>query len=587
MAPFAQPELPQALIDELTALFGSRQFGELQGAVTPALEAHPNSGWLWQMYGLALSGQGRDPIAALEHAARLSPKTPGIHINLGNALARAGRQADAVTRYRRALALDSGIVEAHINLAHCLFGLAQHDDAIASYEQALQRKPGDEELIQHLAAAHLGCGNSLRAQGRLEAAIAHYESAVAISPDYSAAHSNLGTALRLAGLPGEASRVCLKAVELDPKLLAPLITLADIEADCGDFIGAERRLRQAIAIECDMPEAWAALAYVKRMSAEDSLWLDKVRELAGSGLPAPQETVLRYALGKSLDDAGQYAEAASHYQRANVLARSFAARHDRGAVERTVDAFVRRYDAATLRRLRAGGLTSQQPVFIVGMVRSGTTLTEQILDAHPRVFGAGELNFWNEVASCAPLDSESRLAVTVRSAAARYLELIGTLASCAARVVDKMPGNFMHLGLIHAALPGARIIHMSRDPRDNALSIYFQRFEAMHTYANDLEDIAHFHSQYERLMAHWSAVLPASALLEVPYEGLVNDQKLWTRRMLEFIGLDWDPSCLNFERSVGTVRTASNWQVRQGLNRGSIGRWRHYEQWFVPPSGRQ
>jgi tetratricopeptide (TPR) repeat protein len=583
----SQPELLPALIDELTALFGSGRYRELEARVKPLLDAHPNSGWLWQMYGLALSGQpGRDAIAPLSHAARLMPQNPLIHINLGNALARVGQQAEAVERYRRALNLDSGRLDALVNLGHCLFALNKYDEAIASYRQGLRLKPGDAEIERHLAAAHLGSGNALAAQGHLETALTHYQSSVQIAPTYAAAYANLGTALRRSGRHSEARQACLKAVELDPQLVSTHLALADMDAQMGDFAGAERRLRQAIAIEPDMAEAWAGLAYLKRISSEDAVWLDKVRALASQGLPPSQEAVLRFALGKSLDDLEQYDEAATHYQRANALARSLTAPYDPARVERTVDAFVHRYDAATLERLRVDGSTSNRPVFVVGMIRSGTTLIEQVLGAHPEASGAGELNFWNGVAASVHgyLDHEERLRATLRTAATRYLELIEKLAPSAKRVIDKMPGNFMHLGLIHAALPGARVIHVTRDPRDNALSIYFQRFEEQHGYAADLNDIAQFRTQYQRLMVHWSRVLPADAVLEVPYGGLVNEPELWTRRMLEFIGLEWDPRCLDFERDIGTVRTASNWQVRQGLQRGSLGRWRHYPQFFEPKS---
>lgn len=579
------PELPPAIIDELTALFAAKRYGELEAKAKSLLDAHQDSGWLWQMYGLALSGQsGRDAIAPLSRAAQLMPYNPLIHTNLGNALARAGRQSEAVERYRRALSLDSARLDAHLNLAHCLFALNKHDEAIASYRQALRLKPGDAEIERHLAAAHLGSGNALGIQGQVAGALAHYQAAVRLAPDYAAAHANLGIVLRLAGHHTEARQACLKAVELDPHQAAPFITLADLAAESGDFAAAERHLREAIALEPDMPEAWAGLAYLKRMSTDDSLWLEKVRALASRGLPPPQEVVLRFALGKALDDAGRYDEALTHYQRAKVLSRLLVAPYDPAQVERTVDEFARRYDAATLQRLCAEGSSSHRPVFVVGMVRSGTTLTEQILAAHPQASGAGELSFWNGVATLlhGQLDDEKRLVATLRAAATRYLEMIATLAPTAARVIDKMPGNFMHLGLIHGALPGARIIHMTRDRRDNALSIYFQRFQTQHSYASDLNDIAHFYAQYQRLMAHWSQVLPAAVLLEVPYEGLVNEPERWTRRMLEFIGLEWDPRCLNFERSIDTVRTASNWQVRQGLQRGSIGRWRHYPQLFEP-----
>jgi hypothetical protein len=165
--------------------------------------------------------------------------------------------------------------------------------------------------------------------------------------------------------------------------------------------------------------------------------------------------------------------------------------------------------------------------------------------------------------------------------ARQYLERLNELSD-APRVVDKMPLNFMNLGLIHAAFPQAKIIHLRRDPIDTCLSIYFQYFNHQHRYANDLDSLAHFYGQYLRVMEHWRALLPATTLLEVPYDQLVNDQELWSRRMVEFIGLPWDPRCLDFHRTERTVITLSKWQVRQKIHTGSSGRWRHYERHVGP-----
>jgi len=163
-----------------------------------------------------------------------------------------------------------------------------------------------------------------------------------------------------------------------------------------------------------------------------------------------------------------------------------------------------------------------------------------------------------------------------------YLEMLKGLSPDEARVVDKFPTNFLLLGLIHAALPQARIIHMRRNPIDTCLSIYFQHLEAANSYANDLDDLVHYYSEYRRLMRHWRAVLPTGSMLEVPYEGLVQDLPVWSRRMLDFIGLPWDPGCLEFHQSARAVVTASRWQVRQKLSTSSVERWRNYER-FVGP----
>ena len=220
------------------------------------------------------------------------------------------------------------------------------------------------------------------------------------------------------------------------------------------------------------------------------------------------------------------------------------------------------------------------------MPRSGTSLAEQILASHPAVYGAGEVSFWNaayDVYRQAELEGKAN-AQWIGGLGRDYLGCLAALSS-ATRVVDKMPANFLYAGLIHAALPRARIIHMRRNPLDTCLSIYFQNFFNIGPYANDLDDLAHYYGEYLRISNYWRAVLPAAALLEVPYEALIADQAHWTRRMLDFIGLPWDPKCLDFHQTERIVITASKWQVRQKINTGSAGRWKNYERFLGPLRG--
>jgi len=222
------------------------------------------------------------------------------------------------------------------------------------------------------------------------------------------------------------------------------------------------------------------------------------------------------------------------------------------------------------------------------MPRSGTTLAGQILASHPDVFGAGELEFWNAAAAgmgaaaLAGGAAGSNDPNQISGLASEYLRKLTELSPSALRVVDKMPGNFMQLGLIHAAFPLARIIHLRRNPIDTCLSIYFQQLTTAHAYANDLDDLAHYYTEYHRLMQHWQATLPQGAMLDLRYENLVEAPELWARRLVEFAGLPWDAACLDFHLSYRTVITSSRWQVRQQISKSSMGRWRHYES-FVEP----
>jgi hypothetical protein len=253
-----------------------------------------------------------------------------------------------------------------------------------------------------------------------------------------------------------------------------------------------------------------------------------------------------------------------------------------------------------VRAVHAGVSESELPVFVVGMPRSGTSLIEQILASHPQAHGVGELNFWEEASETlasglrAPAGARPGArgaALAVRLAydtsgfaqlARRYLTRLSTHSGGALRVIDKMPGNFLYAGLIHAVFPRARIIHVQRQPLDTCLSMYFQNFFHLHPYAADLEALAHYYRQYLRVTEHWRTLLPAASLLEVPYEALIADQEHWTRRLLDFVGLSWDPRCLDFHETERVVITASRWQVRQKINAGSVGRWRNYERHLGP-----
>ena len=316
----------------------------------------------------------------------------------------------------------------------------------------------------------------------------------------------------------------------------------------------------------------------------DATWLAAAQRLLGKSAGVGQEINLRYALGKYFDDVQDFDNAFSSYSLANELKKRSAPKYDAERLARRVDQIIARYDADWLRKARAQGNESPRPVFIVGMPRSGTTLTEQILASHPDAFGCGELRFWHtarvDYESSALRGAEGRDAIP--AAADKYLSLLASFSADAARVIDKMPANFMNLGLIHAAFPHARILHMRRNPLDTGLSIYFQIFSNTHLYANDLEDIAHYFTQYCRLMMHWRSTLAGGTILEVPYEKLVADPEPWIRKIVKFVGLSWDPRCLRFHETERTVITASNWQVRQRISTSAAGRWRNYERYLGP-----
>jgi len=303
------------------------------------------------------------------------------------------------------------------------------------------------------------------------------------------------------------------------------------------------------------------------------------------GLDALTRTNVRFGLGKAFDDLGDYAEAMRQYEEANRL-RAMSARLDRAALTAKYDSLIAGCTAEALASAqqslaRPASPGDDMPVFIVGMPRSGTTLVEQILSAHPAVAAGGELNFWPD--RLRGWDASSIGAVeagVLIKAADDYRAVMRQIGPEALRVTDKRPRNFELLWLIRLALPGARVIHCRRRPVDTGLSIFFANFWARQDYACDRGDVVFFYRQYERLMDHWRRVLPPDRSTEVQYETLIADREAETRRLIAFCGLDWNDACLKPERNGRVVKTASLWQARQPVYETSIERWRRYEPWL-------
>ena len=360
------------------------------------------------------------------------------------------------------------------------------------------------------------------------------------------AHCNLGIVLKDLGHLDEARRQITKAIELAPRKAVFHFNLTD----------------------------------TKRMTAADPS-LTAIEGLAREidTLPADEQMHLHFALGKAYDDIGERDRSFSHLLAGNALKRRQAGYDEAGTL-----ALFKRIQAVFIPELvkdkGAVGKAGKDPIFILGMPRSGTTLVEQILASHRQVFGAGELDLFEQ--ATADLVGKGAFPEAVERLSAEDLEHLGrhylaglqAKAQGATRITDKMPRNFLFCGLIHLALPDARIIHTRRDPIDTCLSCFSKLFSRGHPYAYDLAELGRYYRGYEALMEHWRQVLPEGTLLEVRYEDVVADLEGQARRMLAFCGLEWDDACLAFHRTERPIRTASAVQVRQPIYQTSVGRWR-------------
>ncbi len=533
----------------------------------------------------ALKALGRveEALPLYQRALGLEPRHAEAHNNLGNAYLQLGRYEDAARCYRAAAALRPQDLQVLANLGGVLRDLGERNEASAVYARAVELDPANAEL-------HCNLGSVLFELRRVDAAAASYRRALELQPRWVPAHLGLALVLRQQRRPSEAEASCRAALAIDTDNVEALASLGELLADRGQFAEAEPLFQRAIAINPAFAPAYASIASHRRMSSADSAWRAGAERLLGGRVPLAHEISLHYALGKYFDDRGQYDAAFGHFRQANELTRRAGPKYDRARLVRRVDAIIGRFTAETM-DVQEGATTasaldaaSELPVLIIGMPRSGTSLAEQILASHPDVYGAGEVIYWNgSYDRFARAEAEGQpQAALLASMREQYLARLGALAGSAARVVDKMPGNFLYAGLIHAALPRARIIHMQRHPFDTCLSIYFQNFYNIGPYANDLDDLAHYYAQYLRITDHWRESLPKASLLEVPYESLVTDPETWSRRMVEFVGLPWDSRCLEFHKTDRVVITASKWQVRQKISTKSAGRWRNYQQFIAP-----
>ncbi len=521
----------------------------------------------------------------------------------------AGRFVEATRHAEQYLWLNPADAARHAELGLVHLHATRPEQAAASLRQAVRLAPREASHHYHFALA-------LEQQGNDGEAITGLRHAIELAPEHVGALERLGNILLTYGQRSEAADCFRRAAEAEPDSLAGRVNRARVLLEEDDRVAAEAVLLETAGLHPDSAEtkrflarllreqgrfeeaiplleeategtpgqaatAYYDLAMCKRITADDQPMLEQMRALlALKALPEVQRARLHYGLGKALDDLGEYQQAMQGFDEANrIVHRSQP--FDRARFAAGIDRTIRNFTAEFFAAHAALGSTSQTPVLIVGMPRSGTTLLEQILSSHPDVGGAGELVFWNEWAEAIAREGPHQFSHdNIARVAADYDALLRKVAPDAMRITDKLPGNFLWIGLIHLVFPRARIIHSRRHPVDTCLSNYFTSFGESTPFANNKADLVFYYRQYERLMQHWRETLPAECLLDVDYEELVADNERMTRRLIDFIGLQWSDACLRPEDNTRVVKTASMWQARQPIYRSSTERWRRYEPWL-------
>ena len=624
--------LYHANLGEMCRLAG--RIDEAVAAGRRAIELNPNYAGALSNLGIALFDQGKfdEALAHYDRAIALEGNFAQAYSNRGNALQRLKRFADAEPDYRRALELQPDFADAWNNLGTCLRELKRPEEAETVYRKALEPNPNnpdtldnlalalkdldrldeaaelmrraltiesrDEKLFVHYATVLLDqhktddaasaneralalnadnhdavnlAGRIAFERGDLGAALMHYRRALALKPDLADAYNNMGNVLKELGQLDQAQEAYLQAIRLDPTIAGVYVNLADS--------------RKFTAGDPHLAAMEALAAKTDGLSKTDRMQLD-------------------FALGKAYGDLKDYRRSFKH-----LLAGNAAKRATISYDEASAFALFERIEAVFTKKLitqkSGGGDPSPLPIFVLGMPRSGTTLIEQIIASHPMVHGAGELMTFNDVVLSVrgpdgntipyPEFMPALDAQALRQIGARYVAdvrklvpslslptSVGAKAGGSERVTDKMPSNYYFAGLIHLALPNAKIIHSVRDPIDTCVSCFSKLFTAEQNHTYDLGELGRYYQRYERLMAHWHRVLPAGSILDVRYEEVVADLDTMARRIIAYCGLPWDDRCLSFHETDRPVRTASATQVRQPIYKTAVGRWRAYEQELGP-----
>jgi tetratricopeptide (TPR) repeat protein len=591
-----------------------------------ALELDPNYAGALSNLGIALfdKGEFEEALALYDRAVALDANFAQAHSNRGNALQRLKRFAEAEPSYRRAVELQPEFADAWNNLGTCLRELKRSEEAETIYRKALALGPNNPDTLDNLALAvkdldrldeaadllrravvieprsdkfHLHYGTVLLDQHKVEEAAAAAKRALALNPDN---HDTVNLMGRIAFERGDLEESLVhyrRALALKPDLADAYNNMGNVLKELGQLQEAQNAFLQALRLDPDIAGVYVNLADSKTFKPGDP-HLAAMERLAAKteGLSKTDRMQLDFGLGKAYADLKDYDRSFRHLLAGNAAKRATVAYDEQGTF-----ALFDRIEALFTRDLIAAksgaGDPSALPIFVIGMPRSGTTLIEQIIASHPAAFGAGELQTFNDVILEVRNPGGNTIpypefvpaldAAAIGKIGARYLSSVRALAAKHGvanpeRITDKMPSNYYFAGLIHLALPNARIIHTVRDPVDTCISCFSKLFSAEQNHTYDLAELGRYYKRYERLLAHWRRVLPKGRILDVRYEDVVADLDGQARRIIAHCDLPWDDRCLAFHKTDRPVRTASATQVRQPIYKSAVGRWRVYERHLDP-----
>lgn len=592
------------------------RFSEAEGVYSAILRRRPDHPEALHFQGLLYHQSGRHQIASshIERSLSLRPRNTQFLANAGlvfQALGNWGKAAEIYQKLTEFTPLDD---KAWYNFGLALQETGKIDQAEKAYRKATELEQTNSEYWKNLGLVLL----KMQRSGDLEDALICFRKVTVLNKNDTEGFNNLSIVFGLLGDRDAALEAAQEAIKLDPHSWQPWLNLAQLYLRNDEVDEALAVYQKGIELAADkdkfnftightlnmLGKFDTATTFFKRAyektpwdlgilsqfinhqtfpTVDDPLLLKARTAVDEASDESSAVASLCFSLGKILDKFEQYESAFEYYHRGNRL-RAKSLNFKPETHRKYIDSIIDRYNIHSIKSKRILGNPSEMPIYIVGMPRSGTTLTEQIIASHPLVAGGGERGFWSEVEKATDSNDTCEFN-TIESIANACLEDLGKVKiqnKQPIRVTDKMPHNFLRVGMIHTTFPNARIIHVRRHPIDNCLSIFFQNFRDDHAYAFDLEHLSFYRREYERLMQHWRELMPSDRYFEFDYEDLVADQEGMSRKLLEFCGLEWDDACLNFHENKRAIKTASIWQVRQKIYSSSVERWRHYQPYISP-----
>lgn len=568
--------------------YDQKDYDKAEACQNKALEIEPN-------YPQAMNNIGsvhrarHDKSAAIDAYRKViaaNPEYTESLSNLGATLVEDERPEEALEHLARAIRINPNYAEAYCNLACANMALEKTDEAFINLRRALELRPEYPEALRGMAGLR-------QQENNLPEAEKLARRAIQLEPDLAKGHVLLGNIFKEQGFPDRARTSFSKALELDSELISAHLGMGHLEMEVGNMDAAEKAFLHALILDEDALGARLALAQVRKVKPDDynmTALIEESKEL--ESMHELKAMSLHFALGKCFDDTKQPKEAFQHYMEGCRLKRKridydAAANEDNG---RKISEY---FSRERIESLRGAGNPSEVPIFVLGMPRSGTTLTEQILASHSQVFGAGELHDLLYLANN-PFPARGKIhegfpialgdlkKAEVTALGNKYVKGLRERAPGSARITDKMPANCFCIGLIHLILPNAKIIHVKRNPVDTCVSQFTRLFNKSQYQSYDLAELGRFYKNYTKVMDHWRNVLPAGSFYEIQYEEVVADIDSEARKLLEYCGLEWEDGCLDFHKTERSVRTASVTQVRQPIYNSSVERWRKYEEFLGP-----